>query len=104
MRLASLVVAQDLATATCGLLNAGYFVAYWLRPEESRSRRVAAFALALVSSTAVVEALFSQALFWWQQGLSPLGELSPGGWALARLPLLAATVFISMLVLRRLRS
>ena len=104
MRLASLVMAQDLATAACGLLNAGYFIPQWLRQEESRTRRVAAFALALVSAAAVMEALFSQALFWWQQGLSPLGELSPGGWALARLPLLAATVFISMLVLRRLRS
>ena len=104
MKLAGLVVAQDLATAACGLLNAGYFVAYWWRQDESRGRRIGAAALALVSAAAVVEALFSQGLFWWQQGVVPLGQLSPGSWALVRLPLFAATVFISILVLRRLRS
>ena len=102
LNLAGLVVAQDLATAVCGLLNAGYFVDYWWRRNGSRGRRVGAGAMALVSAAAVVEALFSQGLFWSQQGV--LGEVSPAMWALVRLPLLAATVFISILILRRLRS
>jgi hypothetical protein len=102
--MAGLVVAQDLATAACGLLNAGYFVGYWWRRNGSRGRRVGAAALALVSVAAVVEALFSQELFWSQQGAVSLSQLSPGVWALVRLPLFVATVFISIIILRRLLS
>jgi hypothetical protein len=102
--LGGLVVAQDLATAACGLLNAGYFTDYWWRRNGVRARRVGAAALALVSAAAVAEALFSQALLWSQEGGGALGQLSPGMWALLRLPLFVATVFISVLILRRLRS
>ncbi len=98
------VVAQDLATVACGLLNAGYFAGYWWRKDGPRARRIGAAALALVSAAAVVEALFSQGLFWAQQGVGPLGQLSPGVWTLVRLPPFVATVFISILILRRLRS
>ena len=104
MQLVGLVVAQDLATAACGLLNAGYFVGYCWRRDEARARRMGALALTLVSVAAVVGAMFSQGLFWSQQGVGPLDELSPGAWALVRLPLLVATGFLSILVLRRLRS
>lgn len=104
MKLDGLVVAQDLATGVCGLLNTGYFVAYWWRREERLSRRIGAAALALLSGAAVAEALFSQGLFWWWRGLAPLGEPSAEAWALARLPLLAATLFLSLLVVRRMRS
>jgi hypothetical protein len=99
----ALVAAQDLATAACGLLNAGYFSRYWWR-RGWRARRLAAAAMALVSAAAVVEAAFSQGLFWAQHGGSPLGEPSPGAWALVRLPLFVATLFISALVIRRMRS
>ncbi len=102
--MAGLVVAQDLATVACGLFNSAYFADYWWRTNGSRGRRIGASALALVSAAAVVEALFSQGLFWAQQGMGPLGQLSPGIWALVRLPLFLATLFISILVLRRLRS
>ena len=98
-----LVVTQDLATAGCGFLNATYFAGYWWGRNGSRGRRVGALALVLLSAAAVVEAAFSQGLFWSQRGVLP-GELSPEAWAVARLPLLVATVFISILVLRRLRS
>lgn len=100
----ALVAAQDLATAACGLLNAGYFARYWWRRPGWRARRLAAAAMAMVSAAAVVEACFSQGLFWAQQGAGPLGDLSPGAWALVRLPLLVATLFISALVIRRIRS
>lgn len=103
LHFSGLVVAQDLATAACGLFNAAYFVHYWWRRNGSPGRRLGALALAAVSVAAVVEALFSQGLFWWQQGVGPLGELfSPGTWALLRLPLLVATAFITILILRRL--
>lgn len=98
-----LVVAQDLATAGCGLLNAAYFAGYWWRRNGSRGRRVGALALVLVSAAAVIEAVFSQGLFWWQRGVLP-GQLSPEAWAVARLPLLLATLFISILILRGSRS
>src|SRR3989304_1673423 len=92
VNLAGLGVAQDLATAACGLLNASYFIDYWWRRNGRRGRRIAAAALALASAAAVVEALFSQGLFWSQQGF--IGALSPGQWALLRLPLFAAMLLI----------
>ncbi len=96
MRLGSLVVGEDLSTALSGAFNIGYFAGYAWRSGSS-GRRVGAATLTLVNAAAVVEAIFSQAMFW--------GEgLSAGTWALMRLPLLAATVFISLLILRRLRS
>ena len=99
MQLAGLIVAEDLATAACGLLNAGYFIDYWWRRSEARSRRIGAAALALMSAAAVTEAVFSQGLFWSaRDGWPPLAV-----WAFARLPLLVATAFVSVLVLRRLQ-
>lgn len=104
MNLGGLVVAQDVATAAYGLLNAGYFAWYWRLPSVSRGRRLAAAVLAMVSVAAVVEAVFSQGLFWSQQGALALPQLSPGIWALLRLPLLVATASISIVILRRLLS
>ncbi len=103
MHLGSLVVGEDLATAVSGAFNVGHFAGYAWR-SESRGRRIGAAALTLVSAAAVVEAVFSQALFWWGRQLLSLGELSVGAWALVRLPLLGATLFISILILRRLRG
>ena len=96
-----IVVGQDVTTAGCGLFNAGYFGAYWWRAE-GRARRIGALALTLGSVAAVVEAGLSQALFWGGHGALALGEGSPGVWALTRLPLFAATVLVSAVVVRRL--
>lgn len=95
-----MVVTLDLATACCGLLNAWYFAQRVA--EGTRSRRIAASALALVSWAAASEAAFSQALFWSARGASWAPELSTGGWGLARLPLFLATALVSALVVRRL--
>jgi len=95
-----LIVAQDVATGACGVLNAGYFSRYWLRAVLPR-RRIGAAALALLGVAAIAEALFSQALLWSRGGLF---EVSDGVWALARVPLLLATVSISAIVLRRVLS
>ena len=51
----------------------------------------------LLSTASVVEAIFSQGLFWLQRG----DLLSYSVWALLRLPLLAATLLISAIILRR---
>jgi len=96
MHLGSLVVGEDLVTALSGAFNMGYFAGRaWRRG--SRARRAGAGAMALVSMAAVVEAFLSQAFFW---GAGLPVEV----WALVRLPLLAATLFISIIILRRLRS
>ena len=96
-----LVVAFDLGTAICGLVNAGYFARYWWRRNGSRARRMGAAALTLVSAATVMEALFSQWLFWPDRGSSLDGQTAAALWALARLPLLLATLFISAIIARR---
>ena len=98
------VVAADLATAMCSLLNGGYFAGYWWRRNDGRGRRLGAAALAVVSGAGVAEAAFSQALFWSQREAISLGVLAPHAWGLTRLPLLFATVFISAIILRRILS
>lgn len=104
MNVIGLVVAQDGATAAFALFNGAYFLDYWWRRAGARGRprRVGALAMLLVSGAALAEVAFSQALLWWRHGAFP--ELSVGGWALVRLPLLVATAFVSLLILRRLRS
>ena len=102
--LGGLVVAEDVGTAAGGLLNGCYFAGYWWRRGGPRGRRIGAAALVLLSAAVVVEAAFSEGLFWAQQGGVWFGDLSPGVWALVRLPLLVATLFISAIVLRRVLS
>ena len=97
-------MAQDMATVACGLLNAGYFGGYWLRRNGPRGRRIGAAALGIISVAAVVEALFSQGLFWSQQGVGFAGHIPAFLWVMVRLPLFVATAFVSVLVLRRVRS
>ena len=98
------VVGQDLATAGCGLFNAGYFAGYWWRGNGRRARRIGAAALTVAGAAAAVEALLSQTLFWWQGRALAVGIESPELWALARLPLFAATLFVSAIIVRRLTA
>ena len=104
MHLGALVIGEDVATMAGGLLNAGYFSSYCARGALSRARRAGSAALALASIAAVVEALSSAGLYWWQHETLAPGEFSAGVWALLRLPLMAATLFISMIILRRLST
>jgi hypothetical protein len=99
MNPATIILAQDLATALSGAFNAGYFAryllrGYWLRASERRAKRTGSFALVLLGAAALAEAAFSQGLF-------AAGDLPTGIWALARLPLLLATAFITTIILRR---
>ena len=97
-----LILGQDVATAACGLLNAGYFAEYAWGGDSANGRRAGAVALTLVSIAAVIEAIFSQVLFWSQREVLSPDILSPGIWALVRVPLLLATVAISSIIIRRL--
>lgn len=97
MNISGLIIGQDITTALFATVNAGYFGGYWWRTTASRGRRVGAAALMLVSAASVVEAMFSQGLFWSQRD----DLFSYGVWALLRLPLLAATLLISAIILRR---
>lgn len=93
-------VGLDAATAACAAFNLTYFLyrlARWR--EETASRAVAVFALALVSLAALAESL----LFLASLTVLPAG--SPPAiipWALMRVLPLAGTAFISILILRRL--
>ncbi len=97
MNISGLIIGQDITTALFATVNAGYFGGYWWRSSATRGRRVGAAALMLLSTASVVEAMFSQGLFWLQRG----DLLSYSVWALLRLPLLAATLLISAIILRK---
>jgi hypothetical protein len=101
MTTAGLIAIEDWATALGGAFNAGYFARYCLRTGRASGRRAGAAALALVGVAAILEALFSQVtLRAYEQNWS----LEYGAWALGRAPLLAATLCVSAIVLRRLVS
>ncbi len=104
MNVAPFILAEDAATAASGLFNAGYFARYWLRASERRARRTGAAALVLIGVAVTLEAAFSQGLLHLHDQLVALGDLSDGVWALARLPLLLATAFITVIVVRRIVS
>ena len=96
----AVVVGLDSLTAACAALNLTYFL-YRLarRREETASRAVAAFALALVSLGALGESLFFLALLT----VHPAGSLPIAfPWALVRVLPLAGAGLITILILRRL--
>jgi hypothetical protein len=57
--------------------------------------------MVLLSAAAVAEAAFSQAALWSDLGVIDFGPASGGLWALARAPLLAATLAVTLLIARR---
>jgi hypothetical protein len=97
MQIEGLIIGQDIATAGFGLANAGYFAGQATLGNTRRARRIAAAAMLLVSIAALSEAGFSQAVLW-------LGDPPGAAWAVVRLPLFAATAFVSALIVRKLRS
>ena len=104
MNVAGLVLVEDVATAVSGAFNAGYFARYWLGKSERRAKRTGALALVLIGVAATTEAAFSQGMLHLHDQLVALGDVSDAIWALARLPLLLATLFITTIVLRRMLS
>ena len=93
-------VGLDAATAACAAFNLAYFVLRLGRyREETASRMVAVFALALVSLAAMGESLFFLASLTVLPAGSPPATIP---WTLVRVLPLAGTAFISILILRRL--
>jgi hypothetical protein len=99
---AALITAVDGLTAAAAAFNAAWLCAYPLRHERN-GRRLAAFALAVVCAGIAVQAAFAQALFTAHRldpGHTRLFETAP--WLASRLLLLAGTLLLSALILRRL--
>jgi len=100
---AALIFFADGATAAAGAFNAAWLAAHWLR-RAAPVRRLAAGTLALLNAGIAAQALFAQAMFSAQRfGLPVDPFFAPGPWLAARLPLLAATLLLSALILRRVR-
>jgi hypothetical protein len=93
----------DGATAAAGAFNTAWLAAHWLSGPR-RPRRLAAVTLALVNAGVAVQAAFSQALFSAHRFGIPLEPMfAPAPWLAARLPLLAGTLLLSALIVRRVR-
>jgi hypothetical protein len=99
----ALAFAADAATALAGAFNAAWLAAHWLRTA-ARGRRLAAMSLAIANAGVAAQAAYAQALFSAHRlGLpqEPLFGATP--WLAARLPLLAGTLLLSLLIIRRAR-
>ncbi len=99
----ALIFFADGATAAAAGFNTAWLAAHWLhRP--APVRRLAAVTLALVNAGIAVQATFAQAMFSAHRfGLPVEPFFAPGSWLAARLPLLAGTLLLSALILRRVR-
>ena len=98
---AALVFAADGATAAAGAFNAAWLTTHWLRVA-ARGRRLAALSLAIVNLGIAVQAGFAQALFTAHRlDLATEPFFAPALWLASRLTLLAGTLLLSLLILRR---
>ncbi len=98
-----IIFAADATNVVAGAFNSLWLAGHWLGAAD-RGRRFAAASLAIVNGGIATEAAFAQTLFLahrfgWAQG--PL--FGPVPWLAARLPVLAGTLLLSMLILRRAR-
>jgi len=101
----ALVLVQDIVTIACAGFNAAYFSTRWFGGRGRASHRVAAAALTLLNAAVVVESAFFLALYFAYHRHGPFHLfLAPSAWLAGRFLLLAATAFISLLILRYLAS
>ena len=94
------IFAADGVTAASGAFNAVWLLTF--ASDAPPSRRTAAVALAITNAGAAVQAAFAQTMFTTHRlgfAIDPFFE--PGAWLAARLLLLAGTLLISILILRR---
>jgi hypothetical protein len=99
---ASVIFAADGVTAASGAFNAAWLMSF---DAGAPSRRGAAAALAVINAGAAAQAVFAQAMFTAHRlGLSIDPFFEPGPWLASRLLLLAGTLLVSMLILRRASS
>ncbi len=101
---AGLVFAADGATVVAGAFNAAWLLAHWL-VTDAKGRRLAAVTLALLNVGIAVQAAFSQALFVAHRFDLPTDPFyAPAPWLASRAALLAGTLLLSLLILRRRSS
>jgi hypothetical protein len=97
---AALVFGADGASAVSGVFNAAWLCSL---DTGTPSRRTAAIALAALNAGVAAQAIFAQCLFTAQRlGWSTEPFFEPGVWLASRLMLLAGTLCISILILRRI--
>jgi hypothetical protein len=100
---AAFVFAADGTTAGAGTFNAAWLWAHWLR-QTARGRRLAACCLAVLNAGIAVQAVFSQALFTAHRFDVEIDALfAPASWLASRALLLAGTLLLSALIVRRVR-
>ncbi len=98
---AGIVFAADAATAACAAFNAAWFAARRFG-DGSEARRTASGVMALLNCGIAVQAVAAQALYSARRfGFDTAALFEPEAWLLARLPLLAGTLLLSLLILRR---
>ena len=97
---AAIIFAADGAAAASGAFNAAWLLR--LAAVSAPGRRTAAASLAVLSAGIAVQAAAAQALFTTRRlGFDDALFFEPGPWLASRLLLLAGTLLISMLILRR---
>jgi hypothetical protein len=99
----SLIFAADATTAVAAAFNAAWLAGHWLRYEH-RGRRLAAATLAALNAGIALQAAFAQALYAAHRlGASTAPFFATAPWFASRAPLLAGTLLLSTLILRRVR-
>jgi hypothetical protein len=99
---ASIIFAADGMTAAAGAFNAAWLLSF---DAGAPARRAAATALAVLNAGAATQAVFAQAMFTARRlGMSIDPFFEPGPWLASRMLLLAGTLLVSMLILRRTSS
>lgn len=98
---AALAFAADGLTVAAGGFNAAWLLTHWLGMDE-RGRRLAAVTLATVNAGIAAQAAFAQAMYSAHRfglGVDPFFATAP--WLASRMTLLAGTLLLTLLILRR---
>jgi hypothetical protein len=97
---AATATAADGLTAAAAAFNAAWLAAYWLGP--GQRRRLSALTLFALNAGIAVQAVFAQALYTAHRLDADVAPFfATGPWVAARALLLAATLMLSLLILRR---
>ena len=98
---AALAFAADGATAVAAAFNAAWLFQHWARGTQ-RGRRLAAVTLATLNAGVALQAAFAQTLYTSHRLGGPTEPFfASAPWLASRLVLLAGTLLLSTLILRR---
>ena len=98
---AALIFAADGVTAVAAAFNAAWLLQHWVHGAQ-RGRRLAAVTLATVNAGIAIQASFAQALFTAHRLGGPTEPFFVSApWLASRIVLLAGTILLSTLILRR---